>query len=330
MKRAIFLDRDGVIVKDKGYVHKIEDLEIIGGAADAIKNFNKAGFLVIVISNQSGIARGLYKELDLDLFNKEMIKRLKVQGAIVDSVYFCPHHPNEAKLENYKKICECRKPAPGLILKASKEHNVDLKHSWMIGDRESDIEAGKKAGCKTILIGSEAKSLNEAAKMINKSCSPVLNEKIRDKTSIMELVRELRKNKKKIVFTNGCFDILHYGHVYYLNEAKKLGDVLIVGLNSDSSIKKIKDKTRPINGEAIRLAVIIALEVVDYAIIFNEETPLNLIEMIKPDIHVKGGDWKDKKIPEKEAVEKNGGIVEFIEYVSGYSTTDIIEKIKKG
>ena len=330
MKRAVFLDRDGVIVKDTGYTHKIEDLEIIDGAAEAIKTFNKADFLVIIISNQSGIARGLYREENLEIFNQEMIKRLKVLGAKIDSIYFCPHHPTEANVERYNRVCECRKPAPGMILKASKEHNIDLKHSWMIGDRESDIKAGKTAGCKTILIGRDAKNLNEAAKMINESCSPVLNRKIRDKYNIMELVQELRKNGKKIVFTNGCFDILHYGHVYYLSEAKKLGDVLIVGLNSDNSIKKIKGKTRPINGEAVRLAVIIALEAVDYAIVFNQETPLNLIEMIKPNTHVKGGDWKDKKIPEKKAVEKNGGRIEFIDYLNGYSTTSIIEKIKKG
>ena len=330
MKRAVFLDRDGVIVKDKGYVHKIEDLEIIDGAAEAIKNFNKANFLVIVISNQSGIARGLYREEDLETFNREMIKRLNILGAKIDGIYFCPHHPKEAKVERYNRVCECRKPAPGMILKASKEHNVDLKHSWIIGDQESDVTAGKKAGCKTILIGRDAKDLNEATKMINESCSPVLNRKIRDKYNIMELVQELRKNGKKIVFTNGCFDILHYGHIYYLNEAKKLGDALIVGLNSDSSVKKIKGNVRPINGEAVRLAVLIALEAVDYAIVFNEETPLDLIEIIKPNIHVKGGDWKGKKIPEKEAVEKNGGRVEFIDYLNGYSTTSIIEKIRKG
>ena len=166
MNRAIFLDRDGVIVKDNGYVHKIEDLYIIDGAVEAIKNLNSAGFLVIVISNQAGIARGYFREEDAEKFNNEIIKRLKQLGAYINAVYFCPHHPTEGKIKKYSIVCDCRKPAPGMILKAAKDHKIDLRYSWMIGDRNSDIEAGKNAGCNTLMIGKDTKNIKQAAEII--------------------------------------------------------------------------------------------------------------------------------------------------------------------
>ncbi len=321
MQRAIFLDRDGVIVKDKGYVHRIEDLEIIDGAVKAIKSFNNAGYLVIIVSNQAGIARGYCSEEDVIKFNEEMVRRLNGQGAHIDAVYFCPHHFTEGKIEKYKKNCNCRKPKAGMLLNAAKEHGIGLAYSWMIGDRESDIEAGENAGCNTILIGKEAKDLKEAAEMVEKE------EKLKSIQEIKHIISEAKKNKKRIVFTNGCFDILHPGHVHYLKEAKKRGDVLIVGLNSDKSVKKIKGDNRPINKELDRAYILAALSNIDYVLIFEEETPIKVLEIIKPNTHVKGGDWKDKKIPEQEVVEKNGGNVVFIDFLPGYSTTKIIERI---
>ncbi len=325
MNRAIFLDRDGVIVKDKGYIHKIEDMEIIEGAADAVKAFNNAGFKVIVVSNQAGIARGYYKEDDTVEFNKAMLDKLEKAGAQIDAVYFCPHHPTEGKVEKYSKVCECRKPAPGMILQAAKEHEIDLRYSWMIGDRQSDIEAGKKAGCKTIFIGEDkgVKNLKEAAGII------LHRDKIKSRYGIEETCKKLKAARKKIVFTNGCFDLLHPGHVHYLQEAKKLGDVLIVGINSDASVKKIKGKMRPINSGFERAYVLAGLQCVDYVTIFEEDTPIELLKVVNPTVHVKGGDWESKPIPERETVERNGGKVVFIKFLDGYSTTSLIEKIRK-
>lgn len=143
-----------------------------------------------------------------------------------------------------------------------------------------------------------------------------------------ELLR-LRKAKKTIAFTNGCFDILHYGHVTYLEKAKKKDRVLILGLNSDDSIKRLKGPDRPINSQKARAAVVAALESVDYVVIFSEDTPLKLIKAIKPDVLIKGADWKGKGIVGADEVKAAGGKVEFIQFVDHFSTTGIIQSIKK-
>ena len=153
-------------------------------------------------------------------------------------------------------------------------------------------------------------------------------EKLVKEDEINALIKKLRSENKTIVFTNGCFDILHAGHVRYLKESKSKGDVSIVGLNSDSSIKKIKGESRPINNEQDRTEVLSALENVNYIIVFNETTPVKLLDKIKPDIYTKGADYTIETLPEADTVIKNGGRVEFIKLVEGKSTTKIIVKIK--
>lgn len=132
---------------------------------------------------------------------------------------------------------------------------------------------------------------------------------------------------KKIVFTNGCFDILHRGHVTYLNEAKKQGDLLVLGLNSDASVKRLKGESRPINNEQDRKFVLENLKCIDYVEIFEEDTPLNLILKVKPSILVKGGDWKPEDIVGGKEVLEWGGDVRSLNFVDNYSTTNVIEKI---
>ena len=141
-------------------------------------------------------------------------------------------------------------------------------------------------------------------------------------------IRKKIKNKK-IVFTNGCFDILHSGHVKYLEQAKGLGDILIIGINSDDSVRKLKGDSRPITTLNDRAFVLSGLTVVDYIIAFDELTPLKLISQVLPDILVKGGDYKIDEIVGNDFVEKNGGIVKTVPYLDGVSTTDIINKIKE-
>ena len=151
--------------------------------------------------------------------------------------------------------------------------------------------------------------------------------KLKTWNEISQTAEELRKSDKKIVFTNGCFDILHTGHIQYLREAKNLGDILIIGLNSDKSTKLIKGKNRPINTELDRAIVLSALEFADYIVIFEEKTPFNLINLIKPDILVKGGDWKENEIIGSDIVKENGGKIISLSFKPGISTTGIIEKI---
>ena len=150
--------------------------------------------------------------------------------------------------------------------------------------------------------------------------------KILKREEILKTIEKLKNENKTIVFTNGCFDILHVGHVRYLKESAKYGDILIVGLNSDSSVKKLKGESRPINNENDRAEILSALYFVDYIVIFNENTPENLLDEIKPDIYTKGADYTIETLPEAKTVLKNGGKVEFINIVEGKSTTNIIKK----
>ena len=141
--------------------------------------------------------------------------------------------------------------------------------------------------------------------------------------NLKTVIDRLKADGKKIVFTNGCFDIIHIGHVRYLREAKKLGDVLVIGLNSDSSVSRLKPK-RPINPESHRAEVLSSLEMVDYVTIFNEDTPYELIKHLKPDVLVKGGDWKKEDIVGSDIVPE----VHSLPYISGISTTEIVNRIK--
>jgi len=137
----------------------------------------------------------------------------------------------------------------------------------------------------------------------------------------------LRCQEKRIVFTNGCFDLLHPGHIHTLTRAKALGDVLVVGMNSDASVKRLKGEKRPILNERERATVLAALEAVDYVITFEEDTPLQLIRALQPDILVKGGDWSAEAVVGKEEVEARGGQVVLIPYQTGASTTGLIERV---
>jgi rfaE bifunctional protein nucleotidyltransferase chain/domain len=156
-----------------------------------------------------------------------------------------------------------------------------------------------------------------------------MHKKIKTTGEMLPLLAILRAAGKKIVFTNGCFDIIHTGHTRYLAKAKSLGDILIVAVNSDASVRMIKGDKRPINSEADRMETLAALEVVDFVTIFNEPDPYRVISEIKPDVLVKGGDWPIEKIIGRDVVEGRGGRVVNVPYIDGASTTGIIEKIVK-
>ena len=149
----------------------------------------------------------------------------------------------------------------------------------------------------------------------------------RDK--IGEVIDSQKKDGKKIVFTNGCFDILHVGHLRYLEEAKMFGDILVIGLNSDASVKRLKGDKRPIVPEEERAEMLLGLKCVDYVVIFEENTPVEILGEVKPDVHVKGGDYTKERLPEAEIVERNGGRVEIVSLIKGKSTTNIVKKIKE-
>jgi len=155
----------------------------------------------------------------------------------------------------------------------------------------------------------------------------LIKSKILTSTQATTKCKNLRSKNKKVVFTNGVFDILHRGHVEYLAKAKSFGDVLIVGLNSDLSVRKLKGKNRPVQKQADRAIILLALESVDYVIIFGEQTPLNLIRLLKPKVLVKGADYKLSEIVGSDFVLENGGLVKRIKLTKGRSTSNILRKI---
>lgn len=177
-QKAVFLDRDGTINKFVGFLRNINDFELLPGVAEAIRKINLSGYLTIVVTNQPVIARGEVTCSELQEVHKKMETLLGQQGAYIDHIYFCPHHPHkgyEGEIPELKIDCACRKPKPGMLLKATEDYNIDLSESWMIGDSENDIKAGQTAGCKTVLIGSEEYGQDVTAGNLLKAIESILS-----------------------------------------------------------------------------------------------------------------------------------------------------------
>jgi len=164
MRRALFLDRDGVINVEINYLHKIEDFEFIDGIFDLCRHYQNLGYIIVVVTNQSGIARGYYSESDFKILTKWMIEEFTNNGVEIKKVYFCPHHPD------ISGDCYCRKPHPGMLLDAAKEFDIDLKNSILVGDKERDIEAALNAGVTNTYLFDESKihKISKASKIISK------------------------------------------------------------------------------------------------------------------------------------------------------------------
>jgi D-glycero-D-manno-heptose 1,7-bisphosphate phosphatase len=161
-KPAVFLDRDGVVIEEAHYLAASEQVRLLPGAAEAIASLNRAGWVVVIVSNQSGVARGLFSEADVRTVHHRLAELLGGYGAKIDAFHFCPHHP-EAEVPAFRIECECRKPRPGMLVRAASELGLSLTSSWMIGDRVTDLEAGAAAGCRTVLVRTGYGMLTNAA-----------------------------------------------------------------------------------------------------------------------------------------------------------------------
>ncbi len=150
-RRAVFLDRDGTINVEKDYLYRIEDFEFIPGVPQALKRLQDAGFLLVVVTNQSGVARGYYALEDVERLHRHMCAELQKYGVILDGIYICPHHPDQGQ-PPYNVDCDCRKGKPGMLLQAARDLNIDLAASFMVGDKLTDLEAGHAAGCQSLLV----------------------------------------------------------------------------------------------------------------------------------------------------------------------------------
>ena len=336
MIKATFLDRDGVINRDTNYVHKTSDFEFITGSKEAIQMLTQVGYKVFIISNQSGIGRGFYTAEDVEILHKYMTHEIEKSGGKIERIYYCPHIA-EAN-------CECRKPKPYFVLQAAHEFDIDLRSSFFIGDHDSDIACGKNAGVHTIrvLSGHEANGVSHSrnnlyygARTASLSCAEgnpkadfVCADLMATTKAILKIktLQELEKidfTGKKIVTTNGCFDVIHEGHLKALRESKEQGDILIVGLNSDESVRKLKGPTRPINNEFSRACALAAIDYVDYVFIFGEDNPIAFLEILKPDVHTNSEEYGENCV-EASTVKKNGGKIYLIKKIPGISTTNIL------
>lgn len=185
-RKAVFLDRDGTINVEKNYLYKIEDFEFIDGVLDALKELSDAGFLLIIITNQSGIARGYYTEKDYEMLNSWLLATFAKNGINITASYFCPHLP-DATIANYRTVCNCRKPNTGLFEQAVKDFDIDLSKSFAIGDKIRDLAICEKSDCKGFLIGN-----NEKSEIIEKARNGKFTNIVWEK-NILDCVSEILK-----------------------------------------------------------------------------------------------------------------------------------------
>jgi len=167
--KVIFLDRDGVINEEVGYLHKIKDFKFINGVMDSCNYFLSLGYQIIVVTNQSGIGRGLYKEEDFHIVNEWMLDNFRQEGIRILDVFFCPHGPDDN--------CHCRKPKPGLFINAKEKYDIDMKKSWMIGDKEADIEAANNAGISQTILVRSGHTINEEKTNASSTVDSILDAK---------------------------------------------------------------------------------------------------------------------------------------------------------
>ncbi len=330
MNKAIFLDRDGTLNEDLGYTYKTEQFELLPGVIEGLKLLKD--YKLFIVSNQSGIGRGYYTEEDMHKYNNRMLEEFKKHNIKIEKIYFCPHSPETE--------CDCRKPNNKYVKEAEKTYNLDLKKSFTVGDHPADVLLAKNSGCKSIylLTGHGVKHLDKARKAnpeyiaanFMQATEYIISKnenKIIPRNKIKQLTENIKKQGKTIVTINGTFDILHLGHESILKEAKKQGDILIVGVNSDSSVKQNKGPERPVNNQSSRAKMIANFKEVDYVTIFDEKTPIELLELTKPNIHINGSEY-GKECIEAETVEKNGGKIHIVNLTKGYSTTKLISPKK--
>jgi rfaE bifunctional protein nucleotidyltransferase chain/domain len=328
---AVILDRDKTINHDPGYLSDPNLVELMPGAADGIKLFNSFGIPVFVATNQSGVARGLITSEQLIQVNNKIAALLAESGARIEKIYSCPHVD--------ENNCDCRKPKSGLVRQIVGDYGLNPAKTFIAGDRARDIECGQAMGLRGILIGREdmnepsnmvfrAETLHEAAAYILEAIfeAETQSKIFSSFEAYANVLAEVQTRNPRIVFTNGCFDILHGGHVQLLAQARALGGYLILGLNSDRSVSKLKGPERPVNSQYDRARILAQLPYVDAVVIFDEDTPIDLLKSIAPDIHVKGGDYVKENLPEYSVMRALNKEIVILPFRKGYSTTGILER----
>lgn len=324
--RAVFLDRDGTLTRDAGYTHRLADFKLLPGVIEGLKRLED--YLLFIVTNQSGIGRGFFSAAAMHRFHGHLLKNLVAEGIAIQRVYFCPHTPDDG--------CNCRKPLSLMIETACRDFGIDRQKSFVVGDTDSDMALARNTGCRGILVltGQGPLKLRQALKQTPAYVAADLvqattfilglpRDKIIDRSAVARMARRLKALGRQIVTVNGTFDIPHRGHQAILDAAKSQGDVLMVGVNSDASVRKNKGPRRPVNTQLNRAAMMACNPLVDFVFVFDEPTPLAFLEDIRPQVHVNGSEYGEDCI-EAETVKKHGGRLHIVDLLDGYSTTRLL------
>jgi len=348
---AVFLDRDGTLIDQDGYLGDPAGVVPFPGAAEAMRLFAEKGWQRLVVTNQSGVARGL--------FTVEQYRR--VEQAVAAAVgepegsFACFHLPPDdgGTVAPWNTACTCRKPGPGLLLRAAEERGVDLARSVLLGDDLRDLAAARAAGVEPVLVRTGKGRANEArlaehglggvqvvdgvldyARLLTPAGSADARVAgaaiVLDRARLATLLSLERSRGCQIVLANGCFDVLHAGHVRYLQGAAAEGDVLVVALNSDESVRRNKGAGRPVQTALDRAALIAGMRSVDYVTIFGEPTADEILRALRPDVHAKGTDWKAEDVPEVATVREIGARVAIVGDVKTRSSTQLLDRMRDG
>jgi len=328
---TVILDRDKTINEDPGYLNDPAKVALMPRAAEGIRLLNAFSIPVYVATNQSGVSRGLISPEQLASVNQRISALLAAEGATVGDFFVCPHGDSDG--------CDCRKPKPGLVAQIAAKYPVAPARTFLVGDRARDLECGLALGIRGILVGDDETVVPQncvfRAGDLYEAASYILENIFEEQASAhfygsaAEFAAELERVRaagKKVVFTNGCFDLLHSGHVQLLAQARALGDYLVLGLNSDRSVSALKGPTRPVNSERDRARILAQLPYIDAVVVFDEDTPIELMKTIKPDLQVKGGDYVKEKLPEYEVMRSMGKEIVILPFRKGYSTTGILQR----
>ncbi len=350
--RAVaLLDRDGTLIEECHYLSSPDQINIFPETIDALKLMESEGIAKVLTTNQSGIARGYFSEEKLTEIHDRMNQMLAEHSVKLDGIYYSPAHPKDKDPR--------RKPGVGMYEDAKRDLNLGEVPVYAVGDRFQDVEFGLNCGGKGIrvLTGQHlkddvkpdfqkqaegkrdrriftAENILEAARLIfadlTKSQFPHdfhLHEKFNHLEETARRVAQEKEIGNRVVLVNGCFDILHGGHISYLESARKLGDRLVLAVNSDQSIERLKGNGRPLMNEPSRLSVLANLRCIDYLTVFHLDSADHVLEIIKPTIHAKGTDYTEESVPERATADRLGIQVKIAGAPKENSTRDIIEVV---
>lgn len=354
LQALLLIDRDGCLIAEKEYLSDPAGVELLPRAAEALRLLESEGIARIVCSNQSGVARGFFGIDAVERVHARLGDLLAREGARLDGIYYSPELA-DAVDPSWRSNLHRRKPGRGMYEEAVRDHPelADLP-VYAIGDRMSDIDFGIACGGRSILVQTgygqkETEAVRAKhpqvpiASGLYQGAAWLLTDLLRrqfpgDATyrrkllaapDLVPLLRQHQAAGRKVVFANGCFDLLHAGHISFLEDARAAGDVLVLAVNSNASIRRLKGAGRPVLAEASRLQLLAALQAVDYLTVFHEDSADASLEELRPDFHAKGTDYTATNVPEAASSRRLGIKTIITGNPKENSTRDIITTVRE-